>query len=93
MVNKTVAEALKQDGSHMFGKSILVSPVMDSEVSQWRVYLPENPAGWYDAARTLNIEGRQGSFEGMAAERTFTANLLGTTQTVTYDGSSVALQF
>lgn len=41
-------EALKQDGSYMFGKSILVSPVTDGGVSQWRVYLPENQAGWYD---------------------------------------------
>ena len=41
-------EALKQDGSYMFGKSLLVSPVMDSGVSEWKVYLPENPAGWYD---------------------------------------------
>ena len=174
------AEALKQDGSYMFGKSLLVSPVMDSEVSEWKVYLPENQAGWYDwwsgekteggqyvaakvdietipvyvkggsivptgpdrqhvaekvdgpvviniypgadatftlyedegdnynyengafstirfvwndAGRTLTIEGRQGSFEGMATERTFAANLLGTTQTVAYDGHPVILQF
>ena len=41
-------EALKQNGSYMFGKSILVSPVMDGGVSEWKVYLPENQAGWYD---------------------------------------------
>lgn len=176
----TDEEALKQDGSYMFGKSILVSPVMDSGVSEWKVYLPENQAGWYDwwtgekidggqyvaakvdietipvyikggsivptgpdrqhvtdnadgpvtvniypgadatftlyedegdnynyengsystirfvwndADRTLTIEGRQGSFDGMVTERTFIANLLGTTQTITYDGHPVALQF
>jgi alpha-D-xyloside xylohydrolase len=41
-------EALKQNGSYMFGKSILVSPVMDGGVSEWKVYLPENQAGWYN---------------------------------------------
>lgn len=41
-------EALKQDASYMFGKSILVSPVVDGGVSECRVYLPENEAGWYD---------------------------------------------
>ncbi len=41
-------EALRQNGSYMFGKSILVSPVMDGGVSQWDVYLPEHQAGWYD---------------------------------------------
>ena len=164
----------------MFGKSILVSPVMDSGVSEWKVYLPENQAGWYDwwtgektdggqyvaakvdietipvyikggsivptgpdrqhvtdnadspvtvniypgadatftlyedegdnynyengsystirfvwndADRTLTIEGRQGSFDGMVTERTFIANLLGTEQTVAYDGSPVTVKF
>ena len=41
-------EALRQDGSYMFGKSILVSPVTEGGVSEWRVYLPENKAGWFD---------------------------------------------
>ena len=52
-------EALKQDGSYMFGKSILVSPVMDGGVSQWKVYLPENEAGWYDWWTGRKIDGGQ----------------------------------
>ena len=52
-------EALKQDGSYMFGKSILVSPVMDGGVSQWKVYLPENEAGWYDFWTGDKVEGGQ----------------------------------
>ena len=48
---------------------------------------------WNDSARSLTIEGRLGSFEGMAAERTFTANLLGTEKTVAYDGSPVTVKF
>ena len=52
-------EALKQDGSYMFGKSILVSPVMDGGVSQWKVYLPENQAGWYDWWTGRKLDGGQ----------------------------------
>ena len=52
-------EALKQTGSYMFGKSILVSPVMDGGVSQWKVYLPENQAGWYDWWTGKKTDGGQ----------------------------------
>jgi alpha-D-xyloside xylohydrolase len=52
-------EALKQTGSYMFGKSILVSPVMDGGVSQWKVYLPENQAGWYDWWTGRKLDGGQ----------------------------------
>ena len=52
-------EALKQDGAYMFGKSILVSPVMDGGVSQWKVYLPENEAGWYDWWTGRKVAGGQ----------------------------------
>lgn len=41
-------DALKQDNEYMFGQSLLVCPVTEKEVSQWRVYLPENEGGWYD---------------------------------------------
>lgn len=41
-------DALKQDNEYMFGQSLLVCPVTDKGVSQWRVYLPENDGGWYD---------------------------------------------
>ena len=173
-------EALKQTGSYMFGKSILVSPVMDGGVSEWKVYLPENQAGWYDwwtgaksnggqyvtakadietipvyvkggsivptgpdkqhvaekvdgpvvlnvypgadatftlyedegvnynyedgaystilmswddAARSLTIGRRNGSFEGMEKERTFQVNLMGETKTVAYNGKETTVTF
>ena len=41
-------DALKQDNEYMFGQSLLVCPVTEKGVSQWRVYLPENERGWYD---------------------------------------------
>lgn len=52
-------EALKQDGSYMFGKSILVSPVMDGGVSEWKVYLPESQSGWYDWWTGEKMDGGQ----------------------------------
>ena len=52
-------EALRQNGSYMFGKSILVSPVMDGGVSEWKVYLPENQAGWYDWWTGEKMDGGQ----------------------------------
>ena len=173
-------EALKQDGSYMFGKSLLVCPVTDSAVSEWKTYLPENEAGWYDwwtgektgggqyinakvdietipvyvkggsivptgpdrqhvaekvdgpmvlniypgadatftlyedegtnynyekgaystieliwndAARTLTIGKRQGSFKGMADHREFEVRVLGESQTAGYDGKELTLTF
>lgn len=41
-------DALKQDNEYMFGQSLLVCPVTEKGVAQWRVYLPENEGGWYD---------------------------------------------
>ena len=52
-------EALKQHGSYMFGKSILVSPVMDGGVSEWKVYLPESQSGWYDWWTGEKMDGGQ----------------------------------
>ena len=53
------AEALKQKGSYMFGKSLLVSPVTAGGVSEWTVYLPENAGGWYDMAGGERYDGGQ----------------------------------
>ena len=41
-------EALKQDCEWMFGTDYLVCPVTEGGVSVWKVYLPENEAGWED---------------------------------------------
>ena len=41
-------EALKQKYEYMFGKSLLVSPVTEPDVTSWQTYLPVNDGGWYD---------------------------------------------
>jgi alpha-D-xyloside xylohydrolase len=41
-------KALDQGHSYMFGRALHVSPVVEPGVSQWPVYLPEHPGGWYD---------------------------------------------
>ena len=52
-------EALKQVASYMFGKSLLVSPVTEGGVSEWKVYLPENESGWYDWWTGEKLNGGQ----------------------------------
>ena len=44
----TDVEALAQKHEYMFGKSLLVSPVTEPDVTEWSTYLPINAAGWYD---------------------------------------------
>ena len=41
-------KALEQKYEFMFGKSLLVSPVTEPDVTTWKTYLPENKGGWYD---------------------------------------------
>lgn len=52
-------EALRQQHSFMLGESLLVCPVTEPGVSQWKVYLPEHEAGWYDFATGERYEGGQ----------------------------------
>jgi alpha-D-xyloside xylohydrolase len=40
--------ALQQKYEFMFGKDLLIAPVLDPGVDTWNVYLPETNAGWYD---------------------------------------------
>lgn len=40
--------ALSLNNEFMFGRSLLVAPVMEAGVNSWRVYLPENESGWID---------------------------------------------
>ena len=48
---------------------------------------------WNDAASTLVIGRRQGSFKGMADHREFEVSVLGESQTVRYDGKEVTIAF
>lgn len=41
-------EALKQENEYMFGKSLLINPITQGNVRNWRTYLPEHTAGWVD---------------------------------------------
>lgn len=40
--------ALAQKYEYMFGPSLLVAPVVEPGKSNWDVYLPYTPGGWYD---------------------------------------------
>lgn len=50
-------EALKQDTEYMFGKCILVNPVVAPDVETWKTYLPNNAAGWYDFKTAEHFDG------------------------------------
>ena len=50
-------DALKQDNEYMFGQSLLVCPVTEGGVSQWKVYLPKTEGGWYDFRDGKKYEG------------------------------------
>lgn len=41
-------QALAAEDQYMFGKSMLVAPVLEPSVSTRKVYLPESKGGWYD---------------------------------------------
>ncbi|MBQ5540992.1 MAG: DUF5110 domain-containing protein, partial [Bacteroidales bacterium] len=41
-------KALEQKYEYMFGKSLLISPVTEPDVTEWETYLPKNKGGWYD---------------------------------------------
>ena len=52
-------EALKQKYEYMFGPSLLISPVTEPGVTQWRTYLPKNEKGWKDQRTGHHYEGGQ----------------------------------
>ena len=52
-------EALQQKYEYMFGPSLLVSPVTQPDVTEWRTYLPRHKAGWYDYHTGKHYEGGQ----------------------------------
>ncbi len=85
-------EALHQKYEYMFGKSLLVSPVTEPDVSTWNTYLPKNKAGWYDfrtgrhydGAKTVGTDARRipvfvrgGSILPLGQDRQYAAEKLG----------------
>jgi alpha-D-xyloside xylohydrolase len=52
-------EALKQKYQYMFGPALLISPVTEPGVSEWRSYLPKNKGGWTDYRTGQHYEGGQ----------------------------------
>ena len=49
--------ALEQNYEYMFGKSLLVSPVVEAKATQWSTYLPRHAAGWYDYRSGKHYQG------------------------------------
>ncbi len=52
-------EALQQKYEYMFGPKLLVSPVTEPGVTEWKTYLPKNPGGWTDQHTGKHYEGGQ----------------------------------
>lgn len=52
-------EALEQYNQYMFGKSLLVNPITQGNVQQWKTYLPEHKAGWIDFWNGVKYQGGQ----------------------------------
>ena len=62
-------EALQQKYEYMFGSALLVSPVTEPGVTEWRTYLPKNAAGWYDYRTGKHYEG--GKYITTTVDKTF----------------------
>ncbi len=52
-------EALKQKYEYMFGPSLLISPITEPGVKEWKTYLPKNKGGWQDARTGKHYDGGQ----------------------------------
>ena len=52
-------EALQQKYEYMFGPDLLVSPVTEPGVTEWKTYLPKNAGGWDDYRTGEHYEGGQ----------------------------------
>jgi alpha-D-xyloside xylohydrolase len=52
-------EALKQKHEYMFGPDLLVSPVTQPRVTEWRTYLPKNRGGWTERHTGRHYDGGQ----------------------------------
>ena len=52
-------EALQQKYEYMFGPTLLISPVTEPGVTEWKTYLPKNKEGWMDYRTNRHYEGGQ----------------------------------
>ena len=51
--------ALQQPYEYMFGPQLLVSPVTEPGVTEWKTYLPKNEKGWRDYRTGRHYQGGQ----------------------------------
>ena len=51
--------ALQQQYEYMFGPSLLISPVTEPNVNEWRTYLPKSREGWRDYRTGQHYAGGQ----------------------------------
>ena len=52
-------EALQQKYEYMFGPSLLISPITEPGVKEWKTYLPKNKEGWIDYRTGKHYAGGQ----------------------------------
>ena len=52
-------EALQQKYEYMFGPELLISPVTEPGVTEWKTYLPKNKGGWKDHRTGQHYDGGQ----------------------------------
>ena len=51
--------ALQQKYEYMFGPKLLISPVTEPGVTEWKTYLPKNAGGWTDIRTGQHYDGGQ----------------------------------
>ena len=52
-------EALQQKYEYMFGPSLLICPITEPSVKEWKTYLPKNKEGWTDYRTGKHYAGGQ----------------------------------
>ena len=52
-------QALRQKYEYMFGPSLLVSPITEPGVTEWKTYLPKSEGGWEEIHTAEHFEGGQ----------------------------------
>ena len=51
--------ALQQKYEYMFGPALLVSPITEPGVKEWKTYLPKSEGGWMEVHTAEHFEGGQ----------------------------------